>query len=755
MTVSTEVSRVIVEGNGVLTSWSYSFPIPGSNGTDQTNAELILLGTDSSTTVLADNLWSITGVSGTSGTFSYNPGSPLTTGNFLTLNRIVPYLQPTELTAQGAYSPEVVMAALDNLAEQTEQLNTWRLQSVRAPITDAALSDLPTANLRKGSFLYFDNTTGDVSTVSSTSGLPGSILVGTNSTDAARTTELLITGANSLATVGGVTTLVLSTGLPWFDVTSFGATGNGTTDDTAAVNLTIAAFNSAGKGRLYFPAGIYKTISSLTTITADGTVEGDGLGGFLGTSSAATIVNFTSATGSPFNFNNQAARVYNITLVNSAVTQPSAGAGVTVTSANVGQKVDFDAVAIYGFYRDADIQVGAQWNMHNVFFSAPVLEALRVQNTVNADAGDWSISDSNFYSQIYNAPNALNIQSSGGGKIVNTKINKGTDSKQFGNGISITGTGATSIFLLSNSSIENYSTNALIESGDWKYIGINNLQVGQYGNSTGHAISITSDTDVVINGIALAADTGTPTAFAFSTASRVSVSNVTNNGFAADLFGGSPPDQDGTGTVGARVRITGTPTSGQVPVASSGTAAAWGTLSPGAGGGLVFLEAHTASASATLDFTAFISGTYDEYLLEIVGLQPATDDVTLQFLVGTGGGPTYATSNYRWSVWAVTDAAASGAGGSTSDSSVTLSANLGNASTKSASFSMRIFNPQSATLHKLGTFDGTGIDNSDNTKRLMGSWDWPDPTALTAVRFLYSGGNIASGIIRAYGLSKS
>ena len=156
MTVETEVTRVIVEGNGVTTTFSYSFPIPGSSATDQTNAELILLAPDGTTTVLADNLWSITGVQGSSGTFVYNPGSPVTTGNFLTLNRIVAYEQTTTLSAQGAYSPEVVEAALDNLAFQTEQLNTWRLQGLRAPITDAALNDLPTEVLRANRYLAFD-----------------------------------------------------------------------------------------------------------------------------------------------------------------------------------------------------------------------------------------------------------------------------------------------------------------------------------------------------------------------------------------------------------------------------------------------------------------------------------------------------------------------------------------------------------------------------------------------------------------------
>jgi hypothetical protein len=56
----------------------------------------------------------------------------------------------------------------------------------------------------------------------------------------------------------------------WFDVTNDyggtgGAAGDGTTDDTAAINATIAAANTAGLGIVYFPQGTYKVTAQLTT----------------------------------------------------------------------------------------------------------------------------------------------------------------------------------------------------------------------------------------------------------------------------------------------------------------------------------------------------------------------------------------------------------------------------------------------------------------------------------------------------------
>jgi hypothetical protein len=62
-----------------------------------------------------------------------------------------------------------------------------------------------------------------------------------------------------------------------FNVQSFGATGNGLTDDTTNINLAIAALNAAGGGELYFPKGIYYISATLTTITVPCKIYGAGV----------------------------------------------------------------------------------------------------------------------------------------------------------------------------------------------------------------------------------------------------------------------------------------------------------------------------------------------------------------------------------------------------------------------------------------------------------------------------------------------
>lgn len=88
----------------------------------------------------------------------------------------------------------------------------------------------------------------------------------------------------------------------WLNVKEFGATGNGSTDDTAAFNAMIAAaptppFVSGGlsgpQGRFYVPEGTYKTTAPISTARLiDFVMQGDGPG-------SCIIGNFAGAMGSP------------------------------------------------------------------------------------------------------------------------------------------------------------------------------------------------------------------------------------------------------------------------------------------------------------------------------------------------------------------------------------------------------------------------------------------------------------------------
>lgn len=61
-----------------------------------------------------------------------------------------------------------------------------------------------------------------------------------------------------------------------FNVKSYGATGDGSTNDATAINLAIAAAASASGGVVYFPAGNYKVTSSLTITSSNIVLLGQG-----------------------------------------------------------------------------------------------------------------------------------------------------------------------------------------------------------------------------------------------------------------------------------------------------------------------------------------------------------------------------------------------------------------------------------------------------------------------------------------------
>jgi hypothetical protein len=87
----------------------------------------------------------------------------------------------------------------------------------------------------------------------------------------------------------------------YFDVTSatYGATGDGSTNDTTAIQAAINAANAAGGGVVYFPAGTY--ICNVLTLYANITLAGDGDGSILkqptGVADGNHLLNANAGTG--------------------------------------------------------------------------------------------------------------------------------------------------------------------------------------------------------------------------------------------------------------------------------------------------------------------------------------------------------------------------------------------------------------------------------------------------------------------------
>lgn len=208
----------------------------------------------------------------------------------------------------------------------------------------------------------------------------------------------------------------------------------------------------------------------------------------------------------------------------------------------------------------------------------------------------------------------------------------------------------------------------------------------------------------------------------------------------------------GSGAFGGAALAAGQPLVGVNAAAPVG-----GTVLGAYGGGLVLLEQHTASSSATLDFTTGFSNTYDTYLLQCSGIIPVTNNVTFQFLFGTGGGPTYAAANYQWAGIYNTIASATPIGYKSSGSSAALDllGGIGNGTGQATSITLWLKNTRSSSAYKIVDFTDTTVFQDGTVLTIRQGAVWSDATVVTACRLQMSSGNISSGTARLYGVSKA
>jgi hypothetical protein len=205
----------------------------------------------------------------------------------------------------------------------------------------------------------------------------------------------------------------------------------------------------------------------------------------------------------------------------------------------------------------------------------------------------------------------------------------------------------------------------------------------------------------------------------------------------------------GTGTAHA---YTAAGTSGQVLTSAGASAPTWATPSSGA---MVLISTLTASASSSLTWTGLT--TYDNYFLVLDGIVPTASDYLLLKL-GYGGTPTFNGS-------VITYAQIKAYGSSTllysrdvANGQIYLSGfanNQGTTSLTGLKGTVNLFN--TLVSSKDAAFQGSvsfSIDGSPNVpeNQVFFGW-WPStPSAITAVRLIFSSTTIASGKASLYGI---
>lgn len=177
-------------------------------------------------------------------------------------------------------------------------------------------------------------------------------------------------------------------------------------------------------------------------------------------------------------------------------------------------------------------------------------------------------------------------------------------------------------------------------------------------------------------------------------------------------------------------------------------------------GGLVCLARQSASNSATLDFTAGIDGTYDEYVLQLTNIVPATDAADLWVRVSEDAGSSFkaGATDYIYDYNLVLNDASNNPIGSAGDTKLRVTGGIYNTASKGGTCGeIRFFAPSATSQNKHFKWALSGVRNAATTLYSMdGAGVFVlDTNAINAIRLMFSSGNITSGTVALYGVRKA
>ena len=178
---------------------------------------------------------------------------------------------------------------------------------------------------------------------------------------------------------------------------------------------------------------------------------------------------------------------------------------------------------------------------------------------------------------------------------------------------------------------------------------------------------------------------------------------------------------------------------------------------------LVLLSTQTASASATISFTTGLDSTYDEYIFKFINIHPATTSL-FTFQGSTDGGSTYGvtiTSSFFRAFHNEADTATSLNYDTASDLAQSTAFqrfgdNVGNGTDECVSGYLQLYNPSSEIFvkHFISTNNMYAQTGSYSINSYLAGY-FNTTSAVDAVQFKFSSGNIDDGIIKLYGVKKS
>ena len=193
---------------------------------------------------------------------------------------------------------------------------------------------------------------------------------------------------------------------------------------------------------------------------------------------------------------------------------------------------------------------------------------------------------------------------------------------------------------------------------------------------------------------------------------------------------------------------------------------AFGSLTSGS---MTFIKKLTASSSSTLSFvdgasSVVLDNTYKEYLFTFKDIHPATNDADFQFNLSADSGSNYnvTKTTTAFNAYHYEDGS-SGAGlsydtsidlaQSTSDQLIFGNQGIGNDNDHALSGSLVLFNPSSTTFVKHFMTNVNGSHHADISANTRIAGYGNTTSAVDAVQFKMSSGNIDAGDICLYGIN--
>jgi len=183
-------------------------------------------------------------------------------------------------------------------------------------------------------------------------------------------------------------------------------------------------------------------------------------------------------------------------------------------------------------------------------------------------------------------------------------------------------------------------------------------------------------------------------------------------------------------------------------------------------GSMVFIKKLTASSSSTLSFVdgssdVVLDNTYKEYLFTFKNIHPATDGAQFKFNMSTDGGSNYNVAKTTTYFKAYHDESDSGTSLGYEDGndlaqgtgSQFLSSNIDNDNDASHSGTLHLFNPSSTTFVKHFMHNGATLGATEWTYNDFIAGYGNTTSAVDAIRFEMSSGNIDAGDICLYGIN--